>query len=117
MGRELQREYGQEPQVVLTMPLLEGTDGVHKMSKSLGNYIGINDLSEDIFGKVMSISDTLMFRYYELLSDRPLSDIDQLRGQVENGSRHPMEVKKILAEELVARFPRRRSGTVGAGVL
>jgi tyrosyl-tRNA synthetase len=104
MGRELQREYGLEPQVILTMPLLEGTDGVHKMSKSLGNYIGINDLPEDIFGKVMSVSDALMFRYYELLSDHALSDIDQLRGQVENGSRHPMEAKKSLAEELVARF-------------
>jgi tyrosyl-tRNA synthetase len=104
MGRELQREYGLEPQVILTMPLLEGTDGVHKMSKSLGNYIGINDLPEDIFGKVMSVSDALMFRYYELLSDHDLSAIRQLRGQVENGSRHPMEVKKSLAEELVARF-------------
>jgi tyrosyl-tRNA synthetase len=104
MGRELQREYGQEPQVILTMPLLEGTDGVHKMSKSLGNYIGINDLPEDIFGKVMSLSDALMFRYYELLSDCPLSEIASLRTGIENGSRHPMEVKKALAEELVARF-------------
>jgi tyrosyl-tRNA synthetase len=104
MGRELQREYGQEPQVILTMPLLEGVDGVHKMSKSLGNYIGINDPPEDIFGKVMSISDGLMFRYYELLSDRPLSEIASLRAEVENGSRHPMDVKKALAEELAARF-------------
>lgn len=104
MGRELQREYGQEPQVILTMPLLEGTDGVQKMSKSLGNYIGINDLPEDIFGKVMSVSDALMFRYYELLSDCSLAEIESLRAQVENGSRHPMEVKKALAEELVARF-------------
>jgi tyrosyl-tRNA synthetase len=104
MGRELQREYGQEPQVILTMPLLEGTDGVHKMSKSLGNYIGINDLPEDIFGKVMSVSDTLMFRYYELLSDRPLAEIAGLRRQIDDGVRHPMEAKKELAEELVARF-------------
>jgi tyrosyl-tRNA synthetase len=104
MGRELQREYGHEPQVILTMPLLEGTDGVHKMSKSLGNYIGINDLPEDIFGKVMSISDALMLRYYELLSDRSLSEIATLRAQMEAGARHPMEVKKALAEELVARF-------------
>jgi tyrosyl-tRNA synthetase len=73
MGRELQREYGQEAQVVLTMPLLEGLDGVHKMSKSLGNYIAITDMPEDMFGKVMSISDTLMWRYYELLSDKDLS--------------------------------------------
>jgi tyrosyl-tRNA synthetase len=104
MGRELQREYGQEPQVILTMPLLEGTDGVHKMSKSLGNYVGINDLPEDIFGKVMSVSDALMFRYYELLSDRPLAEIQNLQAQVENGARHPMDAKKSLAEELVARF-------------
>ena len=75
MGRELQREYGQEPQVVVTMPLLEGLDGVHKMSKSLGNYIGINEAPEEIFGKIMSISDELMWRYYELLSDRNLSEI------------------------------------------
>ena len=104
MGRELQREYGQEPQIVLTMPLLEGTDGVHKMSKSLGNYIGINDPPEDIFGKVMSLSDTLMFRYFELLSDRSLSEIQNLRAQVEDGSCHPMDAKKSLAEELAARF-------------
>jgi tyrosyl-tRNA synthetase len=104
MGRELQREYGQEPQIILTMPLLEGTDGVHKMSKSIGNYIGINDLPEEIFGKVMSVSDILMFRYYELLSDRPMSEIASLRAQVENGSRHPMEIKKALAQELVTRF-------------
>ena len=104
MGRELQREYGQEPQIVLTMPLLEGTDGVHKMSKSLGNYIGINDPPEDIFGKVMSVSDTLMFRYFELLSDRSLSEIQNLRAQVEDGSCHPMDAKKSLAEELAARF-------------
>jgi tyrosyl-tRNA synthetase len=104
MGRELQREYSQEPQVVLTMPLLEGTDGVHKMSKSLGNYIGINDRPEDIFGKVMSVSDALMFRYYELLSDRSLSEIETLRADIAAEARHPMDVKKALAEELVARF-------------
>jgi tyrosyl-tRNA synthetase len=104
MGRELQREYGQEPQVVLTMPLLEGTDGVHKMSKSLGNYIGINERPEDIFGKIMSISDSLMFRYYELLSDRSLSELETLRAAIAAGATHPMEAKKALAEELVARF-------------
>lgn len=104
MGREVQREYGQEAQVVLTMPLLEGLDGVHKMSKSLGNYIGINETAEDIFGKVMSISDTLMWRYYELLSDKNMAEIQTLRSQVEDGSRHPMDVKKSLAAELVARF-------------
>ena len=83
MGRELQREYGQEAQVVLTMPLLEGLDGVQKMSKSLGNYIGINEPADEIFGKVMSISDALMWRYYELLSDKGLDEIAALRAQVE----------------------------------
>jgi tyrosyl-tRNA synthetase len=104
MGRELQREFGQEAQVVLTMPLLEGLDGVHKMSKSLGNYIGITDVPEDMFGKIMSISDQLMWRYYELLSDRDLSSIQILRNQVEDGSCHPMDAKKALGSELVARF-------------
>ena len=104
MGRELQREYGQAPQVVLTMPLLEGTDGVHKMSKSLGNYIGINEAPEEMFGKIMSISDALMWRYYELLSDKSLTEIQAMRAQVENEAVHPMEVKKSLAAELVERF-------------
>jgi tyrosyl-tRNA synthetase len=104
MGRELQREYGQEPQVVLTMPLLEGTDGVQKMSKSLGNYIGINEAPEEMFGKIMSISDELMWRYYELLSDKELREIQTLRSQVEEGKSHPMEIKKQLANELVSRF-------------
>jgi tyrosyl-tRNA synthetase len=104
MGRELQREYGQEAQVVLTMPLLEGLDGVHKMSKSLGNYIGITDAPEDMFGKVMSISDTLMWRYYELLSDKDMREIRICQAQVENGSLHPMAAKKLLGAELVARF-------------
>lgn len=104
MGREVQREYGQEPQVILTMPLLEGLDGVHKMSKSLGNYIGVNETAENIFGKVMSISDDLMWRFFELLSGKALSEIQTLRSQVGDGSRHPMDVKKMLAAELVARF-------------
>jgi tyrosyl-tRNA synthetase len=104
MGRDLQREYGQEAQVVLTMPLLEGLDGVHKMSKSLGNYVGITERPEEMFGKIMSISDTLMWRYYELLSDRNLDQIQSLRRQVDNGSLHPMDVKKSLALELIARF-------------
>src|SRR5947199_9046888 len=81
IGRELQREYGQEPQVVLTMPLLEGLDGIQKMSKSLGNYIGINEPPEEMFGKVMSISDELMWRYYELLSDTSLPEIRRSRAQ------------------------------------
>jgi len=104
MGRELQREYGQEAQVVLTMPLLEGLDGVHKMSKSLGNYIAIADTADDMFGKIMSASDDLMWRYYELLSDRPMSAIQTLRSQVDSGALHPMDAKKTLAAELVARF-------------
>ena len=104
MGRDLQREYGQEAQVVLTMPLLEGLDGVHKMSKSLGNYISITDPPEEMFGKVMSISDTLMWRYYELLSDEDLPEIRSCQAQVDNGSLHPMEAKKLLGAELVERF-------------
>jgi len=105
IGRELQREYGQEPQVVLTMPLLEGyTDGIQKMSKSLNNYIGINETPENIFGKIMSISDDLMWRYFELLSDKVLSEIQNLRSKVEAGALHPMEVKKLLGAELVARY-------------
>ncbi|TAJ76437.1 tyrosine--tRNA ligase, partial [bacterium] len=104
VGRELQREYGQEPQVVLTMPLLEGTDGVNKMSKSLNNYIGINEAPEDIFGKMMSISDDLMWRYAELLSDRDLEEVKKIRDQVVRGSVHPMDFKKSLASEMVSRF-------------
>jgi tyrosyl-tRNA synthetase len=104
IGRELQREYGQEPQVVLTMPLLEGTDGIQKMSKSLGNYIAINEPPEEMFGKIMSISDELMWRYYELLSDKDLGEIEATRANVEHEKIHPMDCKKALAEELVARF-------------
>jgi tyrosyl-tRNA synthetase len=104
MGRVLQREYGQESQVVLTMPLLEGLDGVQKMSKSLGNYIGITEAPEDMFGKIMSISDALMWRYYELLSDKGLEEISALRARVEKGDVHPMDAKKALAAELVERF-------------
>jgi tyrosyl-tRNA synthetase len=104
VGRELQRDYGQDPQVVLTMPLLEGTDGVQKMSKSLNNHIGIAEPPEEIFGKLMSISDTLMWRYFELLSDRTLEEVQQLKDQVVGGAAHPMEVKKSLAGEIVQRF-------------
>ncbi len=103
VGRTLQEAYGQERQVVLTMPLLEGTDGVNKMSKSLGNYIGITEDPDSMFGKVMSISDTLMWRYYELLSFRPLEEIARLRRACEEG-RNPRDVKLELAHELVARF-------------
>ena len=104
MGRELQREYNQPAQVVLTMPLLEGLDGVHKMSKSLANYIAITDTAVDMFGKIMSTSDVLMWRYYELLSDRQMDAIQMLRSQVESRTVHPMDAKKALATELVTRF-------------
>jgi len=104
MGRELQRTYGQEPQVVITMPLLEGLDGVNKMSKSLGNYIGITDSPDDIYGKILSIPDEIMFRYYELLSDLPLAGIAELRRDMERGAVHPKEVKMRLARELTARY-------------
>src|SRR5437764_3764055 len=92
VGRDLQREFGQEQQIVLTMPLLEGLDGVQKMSKSLSNYIGINEPPNEQFGKVMSISDDLMYRYYELLTDIPLKDIEAIRQNITSGKAHPMEV-------------------------
>lgn len=104
MGRDLQRSRGQEPQVVLTMPLLEGLDGVNKMSKSLGNYIGISEAPDSIFGKIMSISDTLMFRYYELLSDLPMTEVRQLKEDINTGRLHPKAAKVQLAKEMVARF-------------
>jgi tyrosyl-tRNA synthetase len=104
MGRDMQRSWKQEPQVVITMPLLEGLDGVNKMSKSLGNYIGITESADDIYGKVMSVSDTLMFRYYELLSDVPAGEIDILSQEMHDGKIHPKDVKKKLARELTARF-------------
>ncbi|MFZ5774363.1 MAG: tyrosine--tRNA ligase [Thermodesulfobacteriota bacterium] len=104
MGRDLQRVWGQEPQVVLTVPLLEGLDGVNKMSKSLGNYIGITEKAEDIYGKTMSVSDTLMFRYFELLSDLSTEAIAELKAGMEAGALHPKAVKQQLARELTARF-------------
>jgi tyrosyl-tRNA synthetase len=103
VGRTLQEAYGQEPQVVLTMPLLEGTDGVNKMSKSLGNYIGIAEDPDSMFGKLMSISDTLMWRYFELLSFRPLSEIAALKRSAGEG-RNPRDIKFELAREIVTRF-------------
>ena len=104
VGRDLQRSRGQEPQIVLTMPLLEGLDGINKMSKSLGNYIGITDAANDIYGKTMSVTDELMFRYYELLSDLSREDIDRLKQGLEEGTLHPKEIKQKLARELTARF-------------
>jgi tyrosyl-tRNA synthetase len=104
MGRDLQRSRGQAPQVVLTLPLLEGLDGVNKMSKSLGNYIGVSESPNDIYGKVLSASDELMFRYYELLSDLSSEEIGILRAGMESGKLHPKEIKKQLARELTARY-------------
>ncbi|MFJ3464778.1 tyrosine--tRNA ligase [Achromobacter spanius] len=103
VGRELQKEYGQEPQCILTMPLLVGTDGVEKMSKSKGNYIGISESPDSMFGKLMSISDTLMWRYFELLSFRSLEDIAALKQEIEGG-RNPRDAKVMLAQEIIARF-------------
>jgi tyrosyl-tRNA synthetase len=103
MGRELQRHHGQPQQVVLTMPLLEGLDGINKMSKSLGNYVGITDTPQDMFGKLMSVSDDLMWRYLELLSFRSLAQIAHFREEVAQG-RNPRDIKVLLAQEVVARF-------------
>ena len=110
MGRQLQQAYGQTPQVVLTMPLLEGLDGVNKMSKSLDNYIGITDAPDDMFGKLMSVSDELMWRYFELLSFRPLDEMAVLRQRIQGGE-NPRDIKFELAKELVGRF----HGTSAAG--
>lgn len=107
MGREMQRHYGQPTQCILTMPLLEGLDGVNKMSKSLDNYIGITDAPSEMFGKLMSISDVLMWRYLELLSFRSMSDIANWRTEVEGG-RNPRDIKVLLAQEIVARFHSQR---------
>jgi tyrosyl-tRNA synthetase len=104
MGRNLQREYGQESQIAMITPLLEGTDGVQKMSKSLGNYIGINEPPQEIFGKVMSISDDLMWRYYELCTDLSVPEIASLRENTNSGERNPRDVKADLAKRIVADF-------------
>ncbi|MBI4006262.1 MAG: tyrosine--tRNA ligase [Gammaproteobacteria bacterium] len=103
VGRQMQESYGQLPQIVMTMPILEGLDGIQKMSKSLDNYIGINELPAEIFGKLMSISDELMWRYFELLSFRPLTEIKGLQRQVRKGT-NPRDIKIQLAEEIVTRF-------------
>ena len=103
VGRELQKHYGQKPQVILTMPILEGLDGVQKMSKSLNNYIGINEPPDEMFGKLMSVSDDVMWRYFELLSFRPLQEIVQLKQDVVQGT-NPRDIKFQLGQEIVARF-------------
>ncbi|RRQ24298.1 tyrosine--tRNA ligase [Guyparkeria sp. SCN-R1] len=109
VGRELQKQYGQKPQVVMTVPILEGLDGVNKMSKSLNNYIGIEEPADEQFGKLMSISDDLMWRYFELLSFRPLEDIARLREEIDGG-RNPRDIKFELAVELVDRFHGKGAG-------
>jgi len=100
-GRDLQRAYKQKPQVCMLMPILEGTDGVEKMSKSLGNYIGLIDTPNDIFGKVMSISDELMIKYYKMTTEIPVEEIEKMAEEIKNGQLHPMEAKKRLGEEIV----------------
>ncbi|MBO0860830.1 MAG: tyrosine--tRNA ligase [Chloracidobacterium sp.] len=104
MAREIQRAYGVEPQVIMTTPLLEGLDGVEKMSKSKNNYIGVTESPDEIYGKVMSISDPLMWRYYELLTDLTPSEISRLKSEVESGARHPRDVKSELAKKIVIDF-------------
>lgn len=103
VGRELQKHYGQAPQCVLMMPLLEGLDGVNKMSKSLGNYVGINEPPREIFGKLMSVSDQLMWRYFDLLSFRAIEEVEAFKQEIANG-RNPRDVKVLLAQEIVGRF-------------
>jgi len=103
VGRQLQETYGQKPQVVITMPILEGLDGVQKMSKSLGNYIGINEPADEMFGKLMSISDELMWRYFELLSFRPMAEIEKFRQDITEGT-NPRDIKFLLCEEIIERF-------------
>ncbi len=110
VGRELQKHYGQEPQVVLTMPILEGLDGVQKMSKSLNNYIGIDEAPDEMFGKIMSISDELMWRYFELLSFLPEAEIEKFKQDVEEGI-NPRDIKFVLAEELIERFHDKKAAT------
>ncbi|MEQ5816954.1 tyrosine--tRNA ligase [Marinobacter sp. NFXS11] len=103
MGRILQKQYGQSPQVILTMPILEGLDGVQKMSKSLGNYVGVNDSPGEMYTKLLSMPDDLLWRYFELLSFRPLAEVDEFRNAVAGGA-NPQDYKKLLAEEIIARF-------------
>ena len=104
VGRDIQREYGQEPQIVITLPLLEGLDGVQKMSKSLGNYVGIDEPPQAMFGKLMSLPDALMIRYYELLSDISPTDLAKLARDLETGAQHPRDAKEELAREITARY-------------
>ncbi|MFO7866093.1 MAG: tyrosine--tRNA ligase [Candidatus Aminicenantes bacterium] len=115
VGRDFQREYGQEPQIVLTMPLLEGLDGAEKMSKSLGNYVGITEPPDQIFGKIMSVSDELMFRYYELLTDVSVREIRELQRQVEKQEANPRDIKARLARMITADFWGKKTAEQAAG--
>ena len=110
VGRDLLRQYGKEAQVAITMPIIEGLDGVQKMGKSLGNYVGISESPKDMFGKLMSITDELMFRYYTLLSDMSLKDIEKMKQDIETGDFHPMTAKKNLAKEIVSRYHGTKAG-------
>ena len=110
VGRDLLRQYGKEAQVAITMPIIEVLDGVQKMSKSLGNYVGISESPKDMFGKLMSITDELMFRYYTLLSDMSLKDIEKMKQDIETGDFHPMTAKKNLAKEIVSRYHGTKAG-------
>jgi tyrosyl-tRNA synthetase len=103
MGRELQKHFGQAPQIVMTMPILEGLDGIQKMSKSLNNYIGVSDLPGEMYRKIISMPDELIWRYFELLSFRPMSDVNQFKAEVDGGA-NPQPIKIKLAEEIVERF-------------
>jgi len=107
-GRDLQRHYGQKPQIILMTPILEGLDGVQKMSKSLNNAIGINEPPQEMYGKLMSISDELMWKYWELLTDIPQSEVNRLRNEVANGRQHPMALKTLLSQTIVSGFTRWR---------
>ncbi len=110
VGRDLLRQYGKQAQVAVTMPIIEGLDGVQKMSKSLGNYVGISESPKDMFGKLMSITDELMFRYYTLFSDMSLADIEKMKKDIETGDFHPMQAKKNLAREIVTRYHGSQAG-------
>lgn len=110
VGRDLLRQYGRQAQVAITMPIIEGLDGVQKMSKSLDNYVGISESPKDMFGKLMSITDELMFKYYTLLSDMSLKDIEKMKQDIETGDFHPMMAKKNLAKEIVSRYHGTKAG-------
>jgi len=116
VGRDLQRAYGQEPQVVITVPLLEGTDGVQKMSKTYDNYVGVTEPAGEIYGKIMSISDDLMLRYYELLSAISLDDLKELQSGLKAGKKHPMDAKRALAREIVTRYHSEKAADEAEGL-